>query len=217
MNHIPEQTSEIRDFVGVFDNYFSDLFCDKIIKFYNEKSKFGFSYPRRPEEINSMRRKDRSVNLAPVEEHELEQYLKETREYVDTDQIFNHDLTAHFNTIFWNEIYQEYIKNYEIINTLGQHTFKFYKIQKTEKSEGFHEWHVDGGRVYDRARFLTYILYLNDVDEGGETEFLYQSRRIKPKKGRLILFPCAFTHPHRGNPPLSGTKYILTGWAESIE
>jgi len=24
----------------------------------------------------------------------------------------------------------------------------------------------------------------------------------------------AFTHTHRGNPPLSNTKYIMTGWLE---
>jgi hypothetical protein len=61
------------------------------------------------------------------------------------------------------------------------------------------------------------ILYLNDVDEGGETEFLYQSIRIKPKKGTLILCPGSFTHTHRGNPPLSGEKYIVTTWIELVE
>lgn len=48
----------------------------------------------------------------------------------------------------------------------------------------------------------------------GETEFLYYPRRIKPKQGTLIVFPGAFTHAHRGNPPLSGDKYIITGWIE---
>jgi len=39
--------------------------------------------------------------------------------------------------------------------------------------------------------------------------------RVKPKKGRLILFPAGFTHTHRGNPPLDGEKYIITGWVET--
>ena len=60
----------------------------------------------------------------------------------------------------------------------------------------------------------TYILYLNDVEEGGETELLYQSMRFKPEAGTLLLFPAGFTHTHRGNPPLSGEKYIMTGWVE---
>jgi len=57
-------------------------------------------------------------------------------------------------------------------------------------------------------------LYLNDVEEGGETEFLYVKRRVSAKKGRFVLWPAGFTHTHRGNPPLSGEKYIMTGWVE---
>ena len=58
------------------------------------------------------------------------------------------------------------------------------------------------------------LLFLNDVDEGGELEFLYQSKRIKPKAGTMVISPAFFTHTHRGNPPLSGEKYILNGWCE---
>ena len=59
---------------------------------------------------------------------------------------------------------------------------------------------------------VAWMVYLNDVEEGGETEFLYQSLRIKPKANMAVLWPGSFTHIHRGNPPLSGDKYILTGW-----
>ena len=55
------------------------------------------------------------------------------------------------------------------------------------------------------------MVYLNDVEEGGETEFLYQQLKIKPSKGRVVIWPGSFTHLHRGNPPMS-TKYIATGW-----
>jgi hypothetical protein len=58
------------------------------------------------------------------------------------------------------------------------------------------------------------MIYLNDVEEGGETEFLYQKRRVQAKQGRLVMWPAAYTHTHRGNPPLSGDKYALTGWLE---
>jgi hypothetical protein len=55
------------------------------------------------------------------------------------------------------------------------------------------------------------MVYLNDVDEGGETEFLYQQVKIKPKRGTVVIWPGGFTHLHRGNPPLKN-KYIATGW-----
>ena len=59
------------------------------------------------------------------------------------------------------------------------------------------------------------MIYLNDLqdeDDGGETEFLYQSRRVKPKKNLGVVWPGGITHMHRGNPPLKKTKKILTGW-----
>ena len=61
---------------------------------------------------------------------------------------------------------------------------------------------------------FAFTLYLNDVEEGGETEFLYLSRRIEAKVGRLAIFPASFEYTHRGNPPISNEKYILTGWVE---
>ena len=53
---------------------------------------------------------------------------------------------------------------------------------------------------------------LNDNFSEGETEFLYQRRRIVPKRGSLLIAPIAFTHTHRGNRPKGGDKYIATSW-----
>jgi hypothetical protein len=65
-------------------------------------------------------------------------------------------------------------------------------------------------------RYLAYTVYLNTVEEGGETEFLYQKQRLKPEAGTLAIWPAAWTHVHRGNPPLSGSKYIITTWEEFV-
>jgi hypothetical protein len=56
------------------------------------------------------------------------------------------------------------------------------------------------------------MFYLNDVEEGGETEFLYLNTKIKPVKGTLVYFPTHFPFVHRGNIPISDDKYIMTGW-----
>ena len=50
--------------------------------------------------------------------------------------------------------------------------------------------------------------YLNDVENGGETEFLNVS--IKPKAGTLVVFPPLWMFPHKGNAPISGSKYLLS-------
>jgi hypothetical protein len=91
------------------------------------------------------------------------------------------------------------------------------KGQRTPPGGGFHSWHYEAmdGATYNRI--LTYTLYLNDNFEAGETEFLTQNKRIKPKAGTCVLFPCGFLHTHRGNPPIGATKYILTGWVIDID
>lgn len=90
--------------------------------------------------------------------------------------------------------------------------FTEFKFQETKPSGGFHDWHYENGSHQNKERFLVWSIFLNDVEEGGELEFLYHSMRVKPKKGSMVLFPAGFTHTHRGNPPISNTKYIATGW-----
>ena len=90
--------------------------------------------------------------------------------------------------------------------------FTEFKFQETSQSGGFHDWHYENGGQQNKQRFLVWSIFFNDVEEGGELEFLYHSMRVKPKKGSMVLFPAGFTHTHRGNPPISNTKYIATGW-----
>jgi len=119
-----------------------------------------------------------------------------------------------FNQIFWNTCYPKYADEYSILKTHEHHGIYDIKIQRTQPGEGYHLWHCEDSTRRDCGRLLTFILYLNDEFEAGETEFLYLEKRIKPTTGTLLLFPGAFTHTHRGNPPIGGTKYIITGWVE---
>ena len=61
-------------------------------------------------------------------------------------------------------------------------------------------------------RHLLWTLYLNDGFEQGETEFLFQQRKVRPRTGSLLIAPTAFTHTHRGNRPQGGDKFIATSW-----
>ena len=85
-------------------------------------------------------------------------------------------------------------------------------IQKTKPSGGFHGWHDESSDDNNKERLLAWMIYLNDVEEGGETEFLYQQKRFKPQKNVALIWPGSWPWLHRGNPPISGNKYILTGW-----
>ena len=64
---------------------------------------------------------------------------------------------------------------------------------------------------------LALMVYLNDVEEGGETEFLYQQKRIPPTEGTLIIHPAGLTPAHRGNPPLAGVKNVINASMEFVE
>jgi hypothetical protein len=59
---------------------------------------------------------------------------------------------------------------------------------------------------------LLWTIYLNDNFDEGETEFLYQQKRVRPKVGSVLIAPTAFTHTHRGNMPKGNDKYIATSW-----
>ncbi|MBW8185869.1 2OG-Fe(II) oxygenase [Shewanella nanhaiensis] len=90
-------------------------------------------------------------------------------------------------------------------------------VQKYPKSlGGYPHWHSEqfpqAGHNEALHRVVLYMFYLNDVEEGGETEFFYQERKLKPKKGTMVIAPAGFTHSHRGNMPISGDKYIATSW-----
>jgi len=110
---------------------------------------------------------------------------------------------------------KHYLENTGAKAAYGQEQF-FYtnlKIQKTLPTEGYHLWHIEHSKGFENeARAFVFSIYLNDVEEGGETEFLHFSKRVEPKTGRIVIWPAAFPYVHRGNSPLSGVKYILTSW-----
>ena len=94
----------------------------------------------------------------------------------------------------------QYLEKYTV---LGQRKFIIYdmKIKKLEAGAGFHSWHYENGDYLSCGRTFVVQTYLNDDFDGGETEFLYINKREKASAGDVIIFPCQYTHTHRGNPP----------------
>jgi hypothetical protein len=113
---------------------------------------------------------------------------------------------------FKNENQNTSLSKYKIFeNTKFLH--KNYMIQRYLKGKGKYIYHNDFqvDTENNSYRAITYLWYLNDVDEGGETVF-FGDYKIKPKRGRLIFFPASWCYPHTGKMPLSSNKYIVTGW-----
>ncbi len=86
----------------------------------------------------------------------------------------------------------------------------------TADQGGYPYWHCEqyprDAQCEALHRVLLWTLYLNDDFEEGETEFLWQQRKVRPQTGAMVIAPAAFTHTHRGNRPRGGDKYIATSW-----
>lgn len=188
------------DFVGIYENAISKETCNALIDYYEWCNANNKTW-NRPEQ-ESMK-KDSSTCINPTNMSEL---------------ALNNGNASHllleFNDVFWNKCWSDYTDQYSVLKSHGQHTIFTYKLQKTQRAGGYHIWHAESDCHNHSVRLATYILYLNDVDTGGETEFLYLSKRVPAKQGTLVIFPPNYPWAHRGNPPLDGTKYIMTGWVE---
>jgi hypothetical protein len=190
------------NFIMEFDNFYSKEECEKLITMYERHAEAGLVLNRQEGQGAS------STS-------------------VDDTQLFSNDLISslevnvnscswvgEFDRLFWKYAYPPYNKKYGILNGYDPHGNRYMKIQKTKPAQGYHVWHSENMSKIHTTRLLTWILYLNTIEDGGESEWLYLSKRSKAQEGKLVLWPAGFTHTHRGNPPLKETKYIMTGWVE---
>lgn len=186
----------------IIDNAFDEDYADKLLAEYHKLQEQNKVYVREHEGETMGRRKDTSCNL---------------KDYTDTLSPIDGkhlDLIKTFNRAFWDKHYPVYTKQFDILYTAHQQFIADYKLQRTRPKEGYHVWHTERCSVRTSRRVGVYTYYLNDVEEGGETEFLNLSLRLPSVKNRLCIFPADYLHTHRGNPPLVDDKYIMTGWIE---
>lgn len=192
---------EINDvFIYIDDNNIEKSKCDEIImRFENDNRK-------KPGII--------AAGLFPEYKNTQDLLLFGLDEWKDIDELL-------FTKI--NEALHKYLNTDIITNSndvVNMNLFGFgnvvdlgYNIQKYNVGEGFYHWHSDfknqTGNL-NLIRLLAFIWYLNDVTDGGETEFI--NGKIKPKTGKLIIFPSSWNYYHKGHMPLSNDKYIITGW-----
>ena len=87
-----------------------------------------------------------------------------------------------------------------------------FNIQKYSKGDHFALLHCERSSLNTLHRLFAWMTYLNDVDDGGLTNFTHYKIKIKPEKGKTLIWPAEWTHAHTGEILKSGTKYIVTGW-----
>lgn len=195
---------EFDNFIGIFPNAFSKEYCESVIQHYHFLSYRDRVWSRQ-----------QSDGVAKVFKDSDQIFLTEELdpELIETGAPIMRNFSSEVNKYFG-----KYAEQYGQLTNVARLGLSYcLKIQKTVPTGGYHVWHCETETRDSGTKLLAVQLYLNDVEEGGETEFLYQSKRVKPKQGTLLIWPSGFTHAHRGNPPLSGVKYTINTWIEFKE
>lgn len=190
------QMNMIDKHIGVWEGLLDDELCEALIQYHETLVEGGFGNFRHEHQYSPLVAQDEMVFVTQAIAEESAIYGGQ----------FSHILNSSLK-----ECAMEYVVQYPALVTAGLNNHEL-KIQKTKIGQGFHAWHCEDLSKGVDDRLLAYTFYLNDVEEGGETEFLSQGVRLKPTKGTLTIFPANFCYTHRGNPPISNDKYIVTGW-----
>jgi len=87
-----------------------------------------------------------------------------------------------------------------------------WSLQRYKPKEGYFMRHFERTGGPQVNRHLVFMTYLNNVNDGGETEFVYQKLKVKPETGLTLIWGADWTFTHRGIMSKTETKYIATGW-----
>jgi hypothetical protein len=143
---------------------------------------------------------------------------KSTDIYFDPRTLHNTDKWGEWGEVFVPLMHAlkdgmgEYVKKYDMLEIMRPFQVNFFNIQRYQPGEGFYNWHCENnGDMSIINRNLVFMIYLNDLDNGG-TEFLYQNHKEDAVAGKLVIWPAFWTHTHRGVISSTDKKYIVTGW-----
>jgi len=198
---IPELTERYIDFIGFYENVYPHGWCQHMINEFDSYYERGFCGNRKEREgdhMSTLRKNDTSLFL-------------DFRNHPNAFRRFEGEWPTDIFRNGLQRCFERYVAEYEGLKEIDIKCSSI-KVQKTDPGQGYHIWHFEQGNA-DPGRILVYAVFLNTIEEAGETEFLYQKLRIPPKENTMIIWPASYTHTHRGN-VVHGieSKYIITGW-----
>lgn len=192
--------AEYKDFIAVYRDVYQDGYCQHLINEFERLVESGAGSNRQ-----------RSEGALKHNKNDMQLGLNFG---VHTAANFNGKRASEFFFDGLQSCFDAYTEEFSILKS-DKIMGTAMKIQRTEPGGGYHVWHSEQGNGEHANRVLAYMLYLNTLtkEEAGETEFLYQQRRIHPEENTMVLWPATFTHAHRGNTVFGErSKYIVTGW-----
>ncbi len=179
---------ELNDFIHIYENALEPDVCDFLISLFEQSSDKQERYDNEG--------KPNFVQFNLTENREISQ---------EVNQVHNHIIKKVFE---YRDKYYEFVDDRVFPK---EHSFEQFRIKKYNPGgEDRFDTHVDVVDYGTARRFLSFLWYLNDVETGGNTTF--KDLSISPKKGTLMVFPPLWMYPHRGEPPISGPKYIMSAY-----
>ena len=192
------------DFIGVFK---TDFDTQPLIEYWKCQHKCGSTFQR----YGILGKSENGEIIR--KSHDKKDWCLTSEDFMFDTMHNGHEYVRQYNTII-GACLERYINEYEALLDL-RYQQVYLNVQRTEPGQGYHAFHFEQGPTGTNRRVAVTMMYLNTVEEGGETEFLYQHKRFKPVAGQVLIWPAGFTHVHRGLPPLKGEKYIATSWLEN--
>jgi len=189
----------LKDTIGIIPNAFSDELCDKILKlYYTGMLKDQLYDGLTGLGVNHSIKNSKDWQLIGCGlDGEAECVAEIQKTFIE-----------HVGSYCGSFPHQDKIDRHYMFN--ADNYFEFFQVTRYEKGSGHYgSWHCETSNYVMSRRIFVFLLYLNDVGEGGETEFLYAGLKTKPKKGTLVIHPAGFPYFHKGNMPTSDDKYIL--------
>jgi prolyl 4-hydroxylase len=143
--------------------------------------------------------------------HGIDKNIKESIDVFFYNQSNNKYIKQFFKSMEGplNSYIKEFGINYKVLSNIKN------VLQYYPPKGGYKIWHYENDCLGTIERKLVYMLYLNDVKNGG-TEFYFQNVKLEAKKGTLVIWPADFTHTHKGVISEKEEKYIATGWFNMV-
>ena len=182
------------DFIGCWKMQDPSL-CDHLIAFFESnksKQRPGVSGDG---QVREAVKKSTDITIAP---HDLE------------NEKFHH-VSAYIERL--KVCYLDYLEQWDFLKTfLPDVHIGSFNLQKYDQGGHFGELHSERTSLSGLHRTHVWMTYLNDVSDGGETQFPMFGITVKPEKGKTLIWPAEWTHAHFGAVVNKGSKYIITGW-----
>ena len=123
----------------------------------------------------------------------------------------------------------EIFQRIEEMTGIPQNNYESFQILQYKPGEYYKSHHDSSDANKDKVtghRVLTFFLYLNDVEEGGETHFTKLNISVKPKRGRALVWPSVLNEDpnstdnrmyHEAKSVEKGIKYAANHWIHQYD